>query len=52
MQTVRSGFRSLSLIYDLGFDRIAAPVLILAGLGLAAHLVLGMAVFNTPGTAF
>ncbi len=52
MPKFRSGLRGLALLYDLGFDRVVAPVLIAFGLALAAHIALGVGSLDLPGNLF
>ena len=52
MQTIENGYRSLSLMYDLGFDRIIVPVVIVAGLVLASVLAAESSLLRVPADYF
>jgi len=52
MQAFQNSLRSLALLYELGFDRVVAPLLIAAGLAAAAHFGLGTGTLETPGNLF
>jgi len=52
MQTIENGYRSLSLMYDLGFDRIIVPVVIVAGLVLASVLATESSLLRVPADYF
>ncbi len=52
MQTIQNGFRSLSLLYDLGFDRVIVPLVIVAGLALASILATEASVLRLPADYF
>ncbi|MCV2870079.1 hypothetical protein OEW28_15720 [Defluviimonas sp. WL0002] len=48
MQLIQSGYRSLSVLYDLGFDRVIVPIVIAAGLALSAYLATKASVLTVP----
>ncbi|MCV2864374.1 hypothetical protein [Defluviimonas sp. WL0075] len=52
MKTIENGYRGLSLIYDLGFDRVMVPLIIAAGLGLAAFLATEVSLLRVPADYF
>ena len=52
MLKFRSSLRGLALIYDLGFDRVVAPILIAVGLAMAAHVALGVKLLDLPSNPF
>ncbi|MCO5126598.1 MAG: hypothetical protein M9957_04655 [Rhodobacteraceae bacterium] len=53
MQTIENGYRSLSLMYDLGFEPDPSlPVVIIAGLVLASVLATESSLLRVPADYF